>query len=409
MDFIDFKLYRLRSGFTLIPAILITALLLTMGIFFLTSSLSEKRISENYTISQQAYYLAESGIEYAIWKLKNTPEWENNFETNPSWTQSYNGGSQLFPNGSFNILIENYDFARANITATSALLIGQAQSKRVIKTKIFKALGESEIDNNAILSDQDIDIAVAHIDINAGSIFANDDIVAELGSVVDVQDKAQAVDDIFTLTLSTINATETHSSNLNPPAPSSLDIPAVDFDSFDPNSFQSRAQALGQSYTKSEFKALLNSGPITLNDAVYVAGNVVISDGHNLTINGVLATNGRITIGRDMQECPPNSVILHINHIAGNPAGIFSKSNIEFLRCAGDISINGILYAGNEISLTNLEHSFTLNGSMIARSADLILLYNGVNLNYNDSIAIDTLGGSGFSPVITVEYWEEEY
>ncbi|MFH1564428.1 MAG: pilus assembly PilX N-terminal domain-containing protein [bacterium] len=403
---------KYSSGFALIPAILFTSLLITMGCFFLTSTLSEKRISDSYSISQQTYYMAESGIEYVIWKLKNDPAWENNFETDSNWTQSYSGGSELFANGSFDILIQNYDLAKADVTAASAMSFGNKQSKRVIKTKIFKALGESAIDNNAILADQDIDVAAADIDIDNGSIFANDDIVATLASVVDAQDKAQAADDIFILGFSTINAAEMHSANVNPPAPEYLDIPAVDFDSFDPDSFKSQAQLLGQYYSKAEFNVLLDSGPVTFDGAVYVSGNIIIEDNHDLTVNGVLATSGKITVGRDKkwwQVCPDYSATLNINHIDEYPAGMFSKSNIEFLRCVNDISVNGVIYAGNELSLTNLSSDFTLNGGIIARSVDFALLYNGVDISYDDSVIIDTLGGSDFSPVITVEYWEEQY
>lgn len=398
------------NGFALIPAILITSLLLAIGLFFLSSVISEKRISESYSISQQAYYLAESGIEYAIWKLKNDSVWQTNFETDPNWTQTYTGGSALFPNGSYDLLIENYDLAKADVTATSTISIGGRQSQRVIKTKIFKALGGSAIDNNAVLADQDINTLGSIINVNNGGIFANRDIIVNLVSTMNVQDKAQAVGDIDVLWWSTLNAAEKHATNLNPPAPAPIEMPAVDFDSQDQNSFKSLAQAQNQLYSKNEFDDLLDDhNPLTLNGVVFVTGHIEIKEGHNLILNGVLTGTGQITIGNWKIFCPANSASLTINHAEGQPSGLFSKSKITINKCIKPINISGILYVGNEIFFNNLNSGFTINGSLIARTVTPFLLQNGVNLNYDNSVVIDTLGATEFSPVITVEYWEEEY
>ncbi|MFH0854521.1 MAG: hypothetical protein V1891_03440 [bacterium] len=400
------KLLKNKHGFALIPVILITSLLLTIGLFFLTSTINEKKISESYFISQQTYYLAESGIEYAIWRLKNDQGWETNFETNPNWLQNHTGGSELFPNGSFDILIKNYDFAKADIIATSTLIFGDRQSKRVIKTKIFKALGESAIDNNAIFADSDIEIWVSAISVNNGSIFANNDLKVLLGSDVYAQDKAQAVDDINIL-LSTLDATEKHATNLNPPAPTPIEMPGINFD------FKSMAQEQENYYTNPEFKNLLDSTPnLVLNGVVYVSGNISIKNTHNLTVNGVLATNGIIDVGYNghwWELCPSNSAILTIGHINGNPSGIFANT-ITFNQCVNTVNINGIVYANNRLEFNNRYSSdFIIDGSVLARDISTFGLSNGITLNFNEQAVADTLGGNGFSPIITVEYWEEEY
>lgn len=408
------KLPKTKSAFALIPAILITSLLLAIGLFFLSSVISEKRISDSYSISQQAYYLAESGIEYAIWKLKNDSVWQTNFETDPNWTQTYTGGSALFANGSYDLLIENYDLAKADVTATSTISIGDRQSQRVIKTKIFKALGGSAIDNNAVLANRDIEISSSLIDVSGGSVLANDDLLAKNFSLLTVNDKAQAVDDINIISSSVINAAEMHASNYNPPAPASIAMPAVDFDSSDPNSFKSLAQAQEQYYTNPEFRNLLNDNPILiLEGVVYVTGNVEIKTGHNLTVNGALVTNSRIDVGytkHHWESCPVDSAVLTIGHISGAPSGIFTKNNISFKECINSVNIDGIVYANNSIDFNNRYcYDFTVNGSILARDISTVALSNGITLNYNEQAVVDTLGGSGFSPVITVEYWEEEY
>ncbi|MFH1029760.1 MAG: pilus assembly PilX N-terminal domain-containing protein [bacterium] len=408
------RLINTREGFALIPAILITSLLLGIGIFFLTSTISESRISEGYSISQDAYYLAESGIEYAIWKLKNDTSWETNFETDPSWTQSYTGGSLLFPNGSYDIMIENYDFAKADIISTSTILIGDRTSQRVIKTKIFKAIGGSAIDNSALFADRDIIISASNVNVDEGSIFSNGDILAENSSIINVADKVQAFNEITVISSASINASEIHASDWNPPAPEQIAMPAVDFDSSDPSSFKSLAIAQGQYYTKPEFRSILDNNPnLVLNGVVYVTGNVDIENGHNLTMNGVLVTNGRIDIGDNKphsEPCPVDSAIFSIGHNPSQPSGIFTKNNITFKECVNSVNISGIIYANNTIDLNNRYcSSFIINGSMLARDISIFVISNGVTINFNEDVVVDTLGGGGFSPVITVEYWEEEY
>jgi len=39
----------------------------------------------------------------------------------------------------------------------------------------------------------------------------------------------------------------------------------------------------------------------------------------------------------------------------------------------------------------------------------LTSLWQGINLFYDNNIIIQTLGNPAYSPIITVEHWEEEY
>ncbi|MFC1612942.1 hypothetical protein ACFL23_01285 [Patescibacteria group bacterium] len=399
-------------GFLAIPAILIISLLLMIGIYFLDFSISEKKISDSYSISAQAYYLAESGLEYAVFKLKDDETWKTNFETIPNWEISYQGGNVLFPNGYYDIFIKNYDLAKASIIATSTLIINNRKSQRVIKTQIFKAMGESEIGNNVILTDQNLEFYASDADIT-GSLFSNTDLIAALGTNLDISDLAQATDDIYSILFSTITANEIHAENWNPPAPDEIGIPSVDFDSNDLESWKSQAQALGQVYSTNEFDTMLNNNPnLTLNNIVYITGNINIGDGKHLTVNGVLATNDNITVGTTKewwQSCPADKGSIIINNIEGQPSGLFSKSQIDFNECSNNIVINGVLYAGNSIDLTALKNSFNINGTMLAREVTFLVIQNGVTLNFDDTIIDNTLIHTEFSPVITVEYWEEEY
>ena len=68
-----------EKGVILVITFLILGVLLTLGSYFLTFALIESRISQSQVIATQTYYLAEAGINEAIWKIKNDPTWMANF------------------------------------------------------------------------------------------------------------------------------------------------------------------------------------------------------------------------------------------------------------------------------------------------------------------------------------------
>jgi len=396
-------------GFLAIPAILITSILLLIGIYFLNFSIDEKKISESYSLSEQAYYLAESGLEYAIFKLKNDETWKTNFETDPNWQIATTCASVLFPNGSYEISIKNYALAHANIIATSTLTVGDRTSQRVLKSNLFKALGDGAIGNSSMLSDGDIEISASTVNITNGSIFSNDAIEVKNFSTLNVQDAIKAVDAVEKDEGSVINANVIYDEN-NPPAPESIPMPAVSLQQMsDPDSLKAKAEALGQVYSSDQFRNLLDANPnLVLDGYVFVNGIINIEAGEHLTINGVLGSTGQMNIGEN-GTCTGDDASITVNHTNGDMAGIFCNNKISFLPCVNDIAINGVIYAGHQVNLTDLNSNFNLTGSIISRDISFSNLSNEVNLNFDPIIVADNFGGTPFAPIITVEYWEEEY
>lgn len=398
-----------KKAFVLIPALIIISLLLVIGIFFITFTVSEKKIADSYSISQQAYHLAESGIEFAIWKLKSDTAWKTSFETNPTWHTTYDGTSFLYPGGSFQISIQNSDLAKADIIATSTLMINDRKSQRVIKTKVFKALGGSAIGNNAMLAEGDIEISSSNIAIN-GSFSTKSDIGIE-NSNLNITNAIQSFNGDINSTGSVITAAEISAENY-PPAPTPIiDLPGISFDDpHDPLSLKEQAEALGQNYSGSEFSALLASDPyLTLNGVVFVNGSVDIKDGEHPTINGALACTGNITIGSSA-PCSSDDASLTINHVVGQPSGIFTKSNMTFEQCVSGIQIEGIAYAHNKMELDALNSDFVLTGSILGKTISISSITHQFQITHDTTIINETLNDDPtFSPVITIEFWEEEY
>src|SRR5680860_1622094 len=104
------RLIKLKNnkGVALIITILLMSLLLFLSLYFLNFSLTEKRISQSQTLGIKTYYLAEAGVAEMIWQLKNNETYKNNFENDPSWTETLIRNNPFgSDSGSYKVTIAN--------------------------------------------------------------------------------------------------------------------------------------------------------------------------------------------------------------------------------------------------------------------------------------------------------------
>jgi len=102
---------------------------------------------------------------------------------------------------------------------------------------------------------------------------------------------------------------------------------------------------------------------------------------------------------------------LRVNHADGQAAGVLAKRKINFETWSGAINVTGAIYANDQLSLLSFPVSFSFNvtGGLIARKLTFTSVWVPLNIYYNNIILSEALGAAEFSPVITVEHWEEEY
>ncbi len=404
-----------RPGFIIMISFGILLALLLLGTFILSFVLSEHRISLSQAESIKNYYLAEAGAQEAIWKLENDLTWKNSFETNPTWTDQFTRDPALVTNGSYQVDIANTDLAQGEITSRGTVtLSGGASANRVIRTRVFKAQGSLSIGDSAIATGSNkIDFTASIVNVNPGSIFANNNILVQLLSDVDVQNEASATNNITIQAFSSLTAGGgLHAANY-PPAPAAIAMPAIDFDSADASSYKNRADVI---YSESEFENLLWSNPnLTLNGITYVTGSVKLRGDTHLTINGVLVTDSTIEIGKTFcwfrpgygTRCGNSSVT--VNRTPGQPAGLLTKSKFEVEVFVDDISITGLLYALGDIKLTSLGGAFTITGGIIGQKLTTVSVWSTITIAFDENTVAETTGEALFSPVVTIEHWEEEY
>lgn len=403
-----------QSGFVLITAMFVMLLILSLALYATAFTLTEMKIADSQKTSAQTYYLAESGIAEAIWKIKNDPIWKTAFETNPAWSIDYTRESALYPNGSYRIQIQNESEAKGEIIVTANLDLGLASSQRVVKTSVYKALGESAIGSNAEYADGNIDVSGSNWRVFGGGVFSNNNIIVNYWSTLNCDKNVTAVGNINTNFSSLVIASSTFSQK-STPAPTPIPMPAISFDNAsDPDSYKNRASHI---YTASQFSDLLwanRGGSLTLDGITYVTGAVSIKGDTNLTINGALVADGDITLGENTLFCcwglNCGRADIIVNRVGSTtPSGILSKGRIDFELCLNSITANGLFYANDKINILSLPMKINITGGLVSRKLTLTSLWQGVDLIYDNSIISYTLGDPQFSPIVTVEHWEEEY
>lgn len=449
-----------QKGVIIIITFLTLGILLLLGIYFLSFTITESKISESQKVATKTYYLAEAGINEAIWKLDNDTittdgddAWKSDFvdkdkNSYPNyWTDTFNGGEDL--GGSYTVTIQNIALAQGEITSTATIdLPGGKTAQRVIKIGVFKAIG-TPTEGIAVFAGgkgkhDEMKIKDTTINVYNGNIFSNRDVKIEKKSNVTATDDETTIDDPDTPDIienlegkilavkkykksddSTVTATEIHDARDYPPPPASIDMPMVDFDKGE-NSYKSQADVV---YTEEVFEdmlwtALVQGEALTLNDAItYVKGSVRLKGGITLVINnGVLVAEKNIEIGKhkdwkkkgqEQKYTGDNQIIINNDNpdLEGGPAtGLLAKRKIEFGEHTFSSTITGLLYAGKEIKFKKMKtpNTLTLTGGIMAKKVRFDDLEE-INITLNDTVIRNVLENQIYSPLVSIEHWEESY
>ena len=493
-----------KGGIISVIALLALGILIFLSAYFLSFVLSESKISRSQEAATKTYYLAEAGINEAIWKLKNDDTitdgddpWEICFVSSTEacdcnyWTDTFIKNTDfLLPNSTTVVSIENSECARGEIIATSTLTLPNGKTaQRIVKTTVFKSLA-SPTKGSAVFSggtSEDITIDSSKIKI-FGNLFSNNNLIIRYQSQVDVYDNLDTEEEegkvlvVNNLNLknSTVSSTamcaknicnttstcvctdtekfQTCEENSCPPRP--ISVPIVDFDSFASTSFKTRAQTAQDAglcqnlcngapcycdgvpcsgnnkcvLDSNEFEDLLwaagEGGTLILNSTslpgiVYVEGPIEIRGGRHLIVNGALVADDTINIGEGYKWTKGGQTDEGFSQITINrptattTSGLLTKRKINFGQYSSftTTTIIGAIYANDEIRLTSLPKSFTLRGGIIGRKLSFNSVWHWFNFILDNEIMLYGLGYKInnqtieplYSPIITIEHWEESY
>jgi len=463
-----------QKGTVVIITLLTLVILLLLGSYFLNFVLTETKISKSQEDGNRTYYLAEAGINEAIWKLKNDDSWKTNFETDPNWSADF---SRTFPGGSeYSVSIQNSTCGRGEIISIATLpLPGGKTTQRVVKTIVFKALG-SPTGDSAILSggsSENVNIKYSRLRIYDGNLFSNHILSIKGGSTVEVYDNPATIDDPETEgVIENLEGQVLVVGNLIGPEqitkyeamcakyictekclpagsncpPASKSTPLVDFESSSPHSFKNRAQAAQDAlkcqvlcngapcasqpnkciYSASEFEDLLEEAgqggtlilnPNNLRNIIFYieSGDLELKQGCHLIINGALVVYDNLYIGKK------GSFQLTINQPDESPSGLLVRKKIGFglFLAFQPVNITGVIYSYEAVSMVSMPESFNVVGGIVARKLSLVSLWQWLNITLDNDIILYGLGylidgevvtpDPEFSPIITIDHWEESY
>jgi len=434
-----------KKAFISLVALLALSLLLLLGIYFATFILTEYKMSRSYSSAAKTYYLAEAGLNEAIWKLKNDDTtadgddaWKDKFVTEPdcdNWQASFERTGALFENSSYTVTIQNSSCAKGEIISTAQITLPNGKTtQRVVKTKVFKALNPSPVEDSALFTGGPSEVMTVRsslMNTYDGNLFSNNNVIIKQGSTLNIYDDPNTSDKLEGKIMTVNNITVSSDSTLNSTAqcaknicqgecekcpPDVVSMPMIDFDSDDPNSYKSKAKAAGTVYTSSEFGNLLwlNQNLTLDNEVTYVTGPIELKGGQDLIINGVLVADGSISIGKKLcwtksaSESRCGNSKITINHIAGKPAGLLTKNSISISSFTLQINIVGLIYATDKLNLVGLPETIDITGGMMARKISIISVMQGIT-TYEKSIVDEVIGNPTYSPIVTIEHWEETY
>ncbi|MBI4812034.1 hypothetical protein HY798_01085 [Candidatus Falkowbacteria bacterium] len=403
-----------NKGVALLITILLMSLILFLSLYFLNFSVTEDKMSKGQSIGNETYYLAEAGVNEMIWRLKNNETYKNNFENDPAWTTSFTRADPFGAgSGLYEVSIVNGSRAHGEITSTGRInLAGGKTAQRVIKTTAYKALGQTGIQDSAGYADGNIDISASRVNFYNGSAHSNNEFTLNNGSIIFIDSDLRAAGNYVKSWTSTSTIEGNIYAHNYPPEASSIDMPAVDFDSTATTSYKNKADIV---YESDEFEELMEDNQnLTLNNSItYVEGDVELKGAQNLTLNGLLVVERDFSIGAKNNwagRSGPSS--LTVNHATGTPSGILSGRHINFNEYTSNVNAVGVIYAADQLNITNVpvgSYVFNVVGGLVSRKLTITSSWRQINITHDNDILLDIFPPTEFSPIILIEHWEEEY
>ncbi len=395
-----------QNGTVLILVMIVMSAMVLLLNYFFDFIISERKIATSHVLSAQTYYLTEAGVQEAIWKINHDAAWNNNFTTNPTWQASITRTDPFLPGQSYQVSVNNATVGEAIIHATGTISAGNQTARRVVKTTVFQAQGETATSSIGVFTNNNFTLSGANLSVNDAAVFSNNQINLNFFSTLNVTKKAMANNNISISWLSALNAQELLAQNY-PPRPATENMPQLDFDSSDPNSLHNQADFV---YTQNQFASLISANPnLVLNGSVYVTGEITIPRGSTVSVNGFLAAKNNINIGTSWWPSWLAKASVSLSDPGSGPVGLFAKHDINIGSYASQTSVNGVVYANNDLTITASGLNFNVSGAVYSRNFSLSSLWDAMAINYNSDRVFRTLGLSASSPLINVNHWEEEY
>lgn len=332
--------------------ILLIVIIIVFGLGFLGLVISKLVISENTITTidadkNKAFYIAETGVEYAVSMLTDSSSWRGT------------SSDIIAAGGSFSILIA--DSTSIPLLGDTLLVRSTGRSTRIGKTLQVKILAGESGWSNALTAGENIDFSSGKGTIN-GDMHANNQVL--------------------------VGSKYTVNGDITGPPPT-VDMPIIDWDFF-----RNAASADSQYFT-TDIHFVIGNSPYS--GVWYTTQNIVFDD-NSIIVYGTIVAEGNIDIKKNNIEIyatPQNYPAI----LCGNDLTIYFNNTIirGFVYSDNDIMleknngiITGALFAAGTIRNTANNSVFTIDP---AYTTDLV------------SVSLDSTYLHNYSPEIIS--WEE--
>jgi len=379
-----------QKGMALLATLIFTFVLVSLGTALLTMTNNDTKLSTLQRESTRAFYLAETGIEKALWYINFSPDNTDGLD----WrTEEYPSdicyhGDLGSSNEYFKVWVttveEDEDNEATMIKFKSIGTVDKGgeynKGTRKIEVKLIKGIAQNNslAYNYAIFTEDDMTI---HGSINVnGDIHSNGDITIA-GAAFDLVNGSASASGTFSEFVDGVS---------DAPA---QEVPVIDFDYY-----QAIAEGDGGVYYGDDTSKIFNTSA-TLTGIHFIDGDVIIKKPcSELIINdGAIFATGTITIQGNPDVC-----ITHSEDYT-NPLAIVAE---------GDITIQGNVH-GEGVIQTN--GTFTLNGNINIEEGAIVAedgIFNGgggdMNVVYDNGLQEDIVPGTGIE-IWKKASWQEVY
>lgn len=362
---------KTKTGQAIVAAILFVALALILSASLFSRVAIFVGFGANNAQEEQATYIAEAGIERALWQLN---------ETAGSYTGEVN--TQLGQTGTFTVAIENKSTNLKTITSTG--FVPSAQNPRAKRTiKVDTVIDSSVVSFRFALQVGNGGLTMANSSSITGTVFSNGNITGSGSSLI--TGDAYAVGSISSPHPTVLGSKYTSQEPTT--------MPTIDDQIWkdaaseggttvcSPTCTISTNTAIGPQKYEGDL-TITNNAVVTINGAIWVTGNLTVTQGGTeVNLNDSFGSRGTVIIADGLISINQGS---SFNPTTSNPKGYILVVTTSFSPNAVTIEnsgANAVFYAlngGAQLSQTAQVNSL---------AAGTLSLSNNVSLVYDSGLA----------------------
>lgn len=392
-----------QPGYALATILILLGVAMFSGAAIVTVSTLEAKISASQKEGIDAYYVAESGVEDSLWKIKNNASCGGSTCISQLQAGSLNYTYTVLnapqTGQSFTVVMASTSAGSATITSVGQVQTGQFTANRKIVSTISYGPAATTLSGAAIVAGNVLTIANggSQVTVSGGDIYAGTAITVSAATV--------------SLGGGCIQTPGVYSGNTGPcvhsanfaPASASIPVPSFNFGYYATHNSYSFIEGAVPNVPGS-FEYAVENGQSVFNGDIYVSGPMTFNTkmkGKQVTVNGRLVVDGSLTT----VSGGLSGTNIVVNDPGNGHSGLFVNGALTIQDAQWNI--NGLLYASGAIILSN-NLSVNVNGGIVAGATISISTRALLSVSLVQSRVIGGLADSTPS-VLQVKHWEELY